>query len=162
MTDHFGVVCSRADLMSRCAKCNSEGYEKLNAEQARLTGQVQEKVRNACVPWVRSWRVPSPAVLLATCRSWDSSMSSGSANAARNCTGEQPASPRCACKDADHPLLMLLLPRCGLVCLCPCAAPPTTPASSTITTTGASLRIREGPKFESTRDKFENLMVDVE
>ncbi len=30
--------------MSRCAKCNGEGYEKRTVEEARATGRVQEKV----------------------------------------------------------------------------------------------------------------------
>ncbi len=37
-------MCATRDLMSRCAKCNGEGYVQLTVDQARAAGGIQEKV----------------------------------------------------------------------------------------------------------------------
>ncbi len=42
--EHFAIVCATRDLMSRCAKCNGEGYVQLSVDQARAAGGIQEKV----------------------------------------------------------------------------------------------------------------------
>ena len=42
--EHFAIVCATRDLMSRCAKCNGEGYVQLTVDQARAAGGIQEKV----------------------------------------------------------------------------------------------------------------------
>jgi uncharacterized protein with PIN domain len=47
LTEHFGLVCSFGDLMSRCARCNGLGYDEITAEAARAFGGIQEKVLNA-------------------------------------------------------------------------------------------------------------------
>eukprot|EP01138_Halocafeteria_seosinensis_P016174 gb/GECG01016504.1/.p1 GENE.gb/GECG01016504.1/~~gb/GECG01016504.1/.p1 ORF type:complete len:1423 (+),score=155.66 gb/GECG01016504.1/:1-4269(+) len=46
VTEHFGIVCSPSGLMSRCAKCNGEGYYRLDRDTVRekYSHIVHEKV----------------------------------------------------------------------------------------------------------------------
>lgn len=44
ITQHFDVTVKPQDLMSRCAKCNGQGYEFVNKESARAMGIVPAKV----------------------------------------------------------------------------------------------------------------------
>lgn len=41
---HFGIKVDDSDLMSRCSKCNGDGYILLSPEQASRTGQVPQRV----------------------------------------------------------------------------------------------------------------------
>jgi len=53
---HFSILVAPADVMSRCARCNGRGYERVSPAVALASGAVPAKVCHALSDFWRCWR----------------------------------------------------------------------------------------------------------